>query len=58
MLHISEAELARDLPAVLEKVRRGQEVVVERDAQPVAVIRPPEFRGRPIESARIACDAR
>ena len=38
-LHMTEVEVARDLHAVLEKVRQGAEVVVERDAQPVAVIR-------------------
>jgi antitoxin (DNA-binding transcriptional repressor) of toxin-antitoxin stability system len=37
---MSEAELARDLHAVLEKVRQGAEVVVERNHQPVAVLRP------------------
>ena len=37
---MTEAELARDLPAVLEKVRQGLEVVVERDNRPVAVLRP------------------
>lgn len=39
-LHISEAELARDLHAVLEQVRRGGEVVVEQDHQPVAIMKP------------------
>ena len=39
-VHISEAELARDLHAVLEKVRQGLEVVVEHDHQAVAVLRP------------------
>ena len=46
-LHVSEAELARDLHAVLEKVRQGVEVVVEQDQQPVAVLRasdPPRRR--------------
>jgi antitoxin (DNA-binding transcriptional repressor) of toxin-antitoxin stability system len=46
-LHMSEAELARDLHAVLEKVRQGIEVVVEHDSQPVAVLRatdPPRRR--------------
>jgi antitoxin (DNA-binding transcriptional repressor) of toxin-antitoxin stability system len=38
-LHISEAELARDLHAVLEKVRQGAEVIVERNHQPLAVLR-------------------
>ena len=45
-VHISEAELARDLHAVLEKVRQGAEVVVEQDHRPVAVIRPPHRSGR------------
>jgi len=36
---MSEAELARDLHAVLEKVRQGIEVIVERDHQPLAVLR-------------------
>ena len=47
-LHITEAELARDLHAVLEKVRQGPEVVVEQDHRPVAVIRPLHRSGRPI----------
>jgi antitoxin (DNA-binding transcriptional repressor) of toxin-antitoxin stability system len=47
--HISEAELARDLHAVLEKVRQGAEVIVDRDARPLALIRAPEFHGRPID---------
>jgi hypothetical protein len=38
-VHMTEAELARDLHAVLEKVRQGIEVVVEQDRQPVAVLR-------------------
>jgi hypothetical protein len=38
-LYMTEAEVARDLHAVLEKVRQGAEAVVERDAQPVAAIR-------------------
>jgi antitoxin (DNA-binding transcriptional repressor) of toxin-antitoxin stability system len=45
-LHISEAELARDLHAVLERVRQGGEVVVEQDHQPVAVLRPAEEQPR------------
>jgi antitoxin (DNA-binding transcriptional repressor) of toxin-antitoxin stability system len=48
-VHMTEAEVARDLTAVLEKVRQGAEVIVERDSQPVAVIRSPSFRGRPID---------
>ena len=46
-LHMTEAELARNLHTVLEKVRQGVEVVVEQDRQPVAVLRasdPPRRR--------------
>jgi antitoxin (DNA-binding transcriptional repressor) of toxin-antitoxin stability system len=39
-VHMTEAELARDLHAVLEKVRGGAEVVIEEDHGPVAVIKP------------------
>jgi antitoxin (DNA-binding transcriptional repressor) of toxin-antitoxin stability system len=48
-LHMTEAEVARDFAAVLEKIQQGAEVIVERNSQPVAVIRPPRFRGRSID---------
>jgi hypothetical protein len=49
VLHITEADLARDVPAVLEMIRQGAEFIVERNAQPVAIIKSPQFRGRPID---------
>jgi len=45
-LHISEADLARDLHAVLEQVRQGSEVVVEQDNRPVAILKPAQQPGR------------
>lgn len=48
-LHMSENEVAKDFGAVLEKIQLGAEIIVERDAQPVAVIKLPRFRGRPID---------
>jgi antitoxin (DNA-binding transcriptional repressor) of toxin-antitoxin stability system len=42
VLHISEADLAKDVRSIVQRVQTGAEVVIERDAQPVAVIRPPE----------------
>ncbi|HEV3202395.1 MAG TPA: hypothetical protein VGZ73_31075 [Bryobacteraceae bacterium] len=39
VLHVTEADAQRDLAAILQEVRSGAEVVIERDAQPVAVIR-------------------
>ena len=41
-LHISEGDLARDVRSILQRVETGGEVIIERDAQPVAVIRPAE----------------
>jgi hypothetical protein len=32
--HITDDEVTRDLDAVLEKVRRGTEIVIERDHRP------------------------
>ena len=47
-VRITEAELARDIQAVLAKVREGIEVIVEKDHRPVAVIKAPEGPGRKI----------
>ncbi|MGO4879565.1 MAG: type II toxin-antitoxin system Phd/YefM family antitoxin [Bryobacteraceae bacterium] len=41
-LHISEADLTKDFRSVLRRVETGTEVIIERDAQPVAVLRPIE----------------
>ena len=40
VLHVSETDAVRDMAAILKHVQAGVEVVVERDDQPVAVIRP------------------
>jgi len=45
-VHMTEAELARDLHGVLEKVRQGAEVVIEQDHRPVVVIKTPPGPGR------------
>ncbi len=45
-VHMSEAELARDLHSVLAKVQQGIEIVVEQDHRPVAVIRSAPIKGR------------
>jgi antitoxin (DNA-binding transcriptional repressor) of toxin-antitoxin stability system len=48
-VRITEAELARDVRAVLDKVQQGNEVIIEKeDHQPVAVISSPYRSGRPI----------
>ena len=38
VVHISEAELANDVRSILRRVETGTEVIIERDALPVAVI--------------------
>ena len=48
-VHMSEAEVARNFAAALEKVRQGAEVVVEQDHRPVAIITPIKGPGRPID---------
>jgi len=47
-LHVSEGDLAKDVPSILQRVETGAEVIIERDARPVAVIRPAEPMRRKI----------
>jgi hypothetical protein len=48
-VRITEAELARDVRAVMEKVEQGSEVIIEQeDHRPVAVIHALRRSGRPI----------
>jgi antitoxin (DNA-binding transcriptional repressor) of toxin-antitoxin stability system len=53
-LHISIGDLVRDLRSVLKRVETGAGVIIERDAQPVAVIRPVE----PVRRKLSECIAR
>ena len=39
-VHMSEAEVVKDIQAVLEKVRQGAEVIVEQGDRTVAIIKP------------------
>ena len=41
-IHMTEAEVAGNFAAALEKVRQGLEVVVEDDHRAIAVLRPTE----------------
>ena len=49
-VHMTEAELARDVHAVLEKVRQGVEVIIEQGNRPVAVLKAPRASGRKISN--------
>ena len=57
-VRITEAELARDLHAVLAKVQEGIEVIVEQDHRPVAVIKTPRGPGRKISECIALAKAR
>jgi antitoxin (DNA-binding transcriptional repressor) of toxin-antitoxin stability system len=39
VLHVNEADAVRDLASILKRIQAGAEVVIERDAQPFAIIR-------------------
>ena len=55
VIRISEMEATGDFAGVLERVRAGAEVVIERDARAVAVVRSAETPGRALsESLRLA----
>ena len=48
VIHISEADAARDLSGLLARVREGAEVIIESDDRAIAIVRPAggEFRPR------------
>jgi antitoxin (DNA-binding transcriptional repressor) of toxin-antitoxin stability system len=56
-VRMTEAELARDLRSVLDQVRQGVEVVIERNSRPVAVLKAPLVAGRRISEVIAALDA-
>ncbi len=56
-VRITEAELARDVRAVLAKVREGLEVVIEQDNRPIAVLKAPAVKGRRISEVIAALEA-
>ncbi len=39
VLHISDSELIKDVRTILKRVESGAEIIIERDAQPIAVLR-------------------
>ena len=52
VVHISEAEATSDFAGVLARVCAGVEVIIERDARPVAVVHSAEpLRGRPLSES-------
>ena len=58
-VRITEAELARDVRAVLEKIERGSEVIIEReDHRPVALMKQLQPAGRMISEVIADLEAR
>jgi antitoxin (DNA-binding transcriptional repressor) of toxin-antitoxin stability system len=57
-VRMTEAEVTNNFAAVLEKLKHGTEVVVERDHRPVAVIGPMKGPGRPIDECIALAKAR
>jgi antitoxin (DNA-binding transcriptional repressor) of toxin-antitoxin stability system len=53
VIHISEADAARDFPGLMAHVRAGAEIVIESDTRAVAVVRP---AGREISGLPAASD--
>ena len=57
LLNVSEGDLARDVRSILKRVETGGEVIVERDAQPMAVIRPAGLVRRKISESIVLMPA-
>ena len=57
-VHMTEAEVVKDIAAVLAKVRQGVEIVVEQDHRTVAFIKPPQPVGRMISEVIAALKVR
>ena len=57
-LHMTEAEVIRDLKTVLEKVQQGVEVIIEKNNRPIAVIKPPQPLRRTISDCIAVAEQR
>jgi antitoxin (DNA-binding transcriptional repressor) of toxin-antitoxin stability system len=57
VVHMSEADVVKDIVAVLAKVRQGSEIVIEQGNRPVAIIKPSQPAGRMISEVIAALEA-
>jgi antitoxin (DNA-binding transcriptional repressor) of toxin-antitoxin stability system len=57
VIHITEAEAARDLPTILARVRAGEEIVIEADGVPIAVMKVAEPKGRKLSESIALAEA-
>jgi antitoxin (DNA-binding transcriptional repressor) of toxin-antitoxin stability system len=51
VIHVTDAEAARDFAELLIRVREGAEVVIEKDARPVAIVHSADFPRRTISES-------
>jgi antitoxin (DNA-binding transcriptional repressor) of toxin-antitoxin stability system len=51
VIHISEVEAANNFSGLMAKVRAGNEVIIEHDAHPVAILSPVSWRPRLLSEA-------
>lgn len=58
VVHLSQAEVIRDIAAILERVERGAEVIVEKDRRPAVVMRPAPRPGRLLSECIALAEAR
>ena len=53
-LHMTEAELVRNIESVMNGVQSGEEIIIERNARPLAVLRAAEPRRRKLSEIMAA----
>ena len=58
IIHMSEADVVKDIAIVLERVQQGSEIIIKRGNDAVAVIRPPQAAGRMISDVIADLEAR
>ena len=58
VIHISEAEAARDFASLLARVQAGEEIVIDSGERAVAVLRPVEPERRTISESLARAKAR
>ena len=57
-IHISEEEAIRDMPALLARVRAGEEVVIESKEYPAAILHSADVPRRSISESIALAEAR
>jgi antitoxin (DNA-binding transcriptional repressor) of toxin-antitoxin stability system len=57
-VHMTEAEVTNNFAGVLERLAQGDEVIVEQDDRPVALITQPSSLGRKLSECLAIAEAR